>query len=149
MSFPSAQTFSRVAEHFATVGTTDPLTLLNESSGDPFQLREQWLDAVVDVVVVFPSKNEVSRSFAPTLQRVFSSSSPLPSAPHTHPNSQYIPLGYEMISSSPTALPADLNTGTLGLGQGPMYLCVRRRRNLPKADQPFHPHISDIAIVIL
>lgn len=95
---PTPQTFSRVAEHFATVGCADPLTLLNESSGDPFQLREQWLDAVVDVVVVFPSKNEV-RTNKTNKQRFIT---------HAHPltNSSLPPTLTNMNPPTPSTSPS-------------------------------------------
>ena len=96
MTSPSGQ-FKRVAEHFAVVGVTTPPSLLNDSSSSPHTLRESWLNAVVDVAVVFPSKGE------------------------------YVPLGYEMLKNTPNEAKADLNTDCLGVGQGPMFLCIRRR----------------------
>ena len=57
---PEDPTFShsRTAEWFATLGM-ESVQAMNESESSPANLREMWLDAIVDVAIVLTSKEVV------------------------------------------------------------------------------------------
>ena len=54
----ASSSHSRTAEWFATLGIESVQTL-NESESSPANLREMWLDAIVDVAIVLTNKEVV------------------------------------------------------------------------------------------
>ena len=58
LSDKPASAHSRTAEWFATLGM-ESVQAMNESESSPANLREMWLDAIVDVAVVLTKKEVI------------------------------------------------------------------------------------------